>query len=115
MQLDPKLLAAVGVPSELVKSAEDGGDDQRVQLLQALLARQQQKQQPPTPATDFTQPEQRQFARFGLDPERLKFLNTLASFRKGMGLEQELTDRALGGKITPPSSEGDEEELARFA
>jgi hypothetical protein len=69
---------------------------------------------PVEPEPEFTPEELRQFARFGLDPKRLRFMNTLAQLRKGLMLEQELMDKSLQGKTTPTVSAGPEE-LAQFA
>ena len=43
--------------------------------------------------------ELRQFRRLGMSPERLSFFQTLAGLRKGMGLESELLDKALRGRV----------------
>jgi hypothetical protein len=52
---------------------------------------------PPKPAT-FSPEELVGFQRMGLDPRRLRFLQTLSGLMKGMNLEQELMDRALSGQ-----------------
>ena len=92
-------------------------DDNQMGLLkriQAALAAR--KTRAPVTAPTFNSAEKRQFERFGLDPERLQFMKTLANLRRGMNLEQDLFNRALSGAETPTSGGimGDEE-LAPFA
>ena len=51
-----------------------------------------------TPAeTAFTPKERTQFARHGMDPEKLRFISQLASFRSGMNLQSALLRQALAG------------------
>ena len=47
----------------------------------------------------FSEQERRQFARHGLDPDRLKFLRTLGAYRQGMNLDRKLFEQALAGKL----------------
>ena len=93
--------------------APEQGQQELIKQLQAALAARQQRPAE-TPEATFNPEEQRQFARFGLDPQRLQFLNTLANFRKGMNLEQGLVGRALQGSAAPGAA-GGAEELAPFA
>ena len=90
--------------------------EQSALLKQIQAALEARKARTPAPAPTFDPGEQRQFARFGLDPRRLQFLNTLASFRRGLNLEQDLVGRALKGAGTPTSGGiMGEEELAPYA
>ncbi len=97
------------------QAPQEQGQVELIKQLQAALAARQQ-QPAAAPAPTFSPSEHRQFARFGLDPRRLRFLNTLADFRRGMNLERDLFGRALTGAAAPTSG-GDtgEEELAPFA
>lgn len=95
------------------QATPEQGQQELLKQLQAALAARQQRPAETSEAT-FNPEEQRQFARFGLDPQRLRFLSTLANFRKGMNLEKGLMDRALQGSA-PPGVEGGAEELAPFA
>ncbi len=98
------------------KQAVPEQPDQAGLLKQIQAALESRKARTPAPAPTFDPGEQRQFARFGLDPKRLRFLNTLASFRRGLNLEQELVGRALKGAETPTSGGVmGEEELAPYA
>jgi len=47
----------------------------------------------------FSPGETRQFARHGLDPERLRFIQTLSNLRQGMNLDRKLFEQALAGKL----------------
>ena len=53
----------------------------------------------PTPEQPWTPEQLLQFARMGLNPKRLQFMQSLAGLRKGMNLESDLLDRALQGKL----------------
>jgi hypothetical protein len=67
---------------------------------------------------DFTDTERRQFARHGLDPERLKFMRTLGAYRQGMNLDRKLFEQALAGKLPANILGGggeDEEDLESYA
>ncbi len=90
--------------------------DQQELLKQIQAALEARKQREARPAPAFSPSEEQQFARFGLDPRRLRFLNTLSAFRRGLNLEQELVGRALRGAATPTSGGVmSEEELAPYA
>ena len=84
------------------------------QIQAALAARRARA--PAAAEPTFDPSEKRQFARFGLDPERLQFMRTLSNLRRGMNLEQDLFNRAMSGAETPTSGGvmGDEE-LAEYA
>jgi hypothetical protein len=47
----------------------------------------------------FSPTEETQFARHGLNPERLKFIQTLSNLRQGMNLDRKLFEQALAGKL----------------
>jgi len=49
--------------------------------------------------TAFSPTEETQFARHGLNPERLKFIQTLSNLRQGMNLDRKLFEQALAGKL----------------
>lgn len=99
---------------DMKQAALEQSPQELIKQLQAALAAKKQPAEAPAPT--FSPGEEQQFARFGLDPRRLRFLRTLSDLRRGMNLDQELTDRAMKGTITP-SSGGvmGEEELAQFA
>jgi hypothetical protein len=110
------------MPEEKKVSPDAGqGNQALVAQLQAILAAQSA---PPKaeaaynqqPEETFNPAEQRQFARFGMDPKRLKFMNTLAHFRKGLNMERDLFSSALKGKTTPGYGDASgTEELSPFA
>jgi hypothetical protein len=86
------------------------------QIQAALSAQKEQAAAPAPQEPTFSPEEHQQFQRFGLDPQRLRFVNTLANFRRGLNLEQDLISRALQGEATPTSGGVmGEEELAQFA
>jgi len=67
----------------------------------------------------YSPQERRQFARFGMDPERLKFLQALGRMRQGMNLENKLMSQAFSGKLPADVMGGgggnDEEDLESYA
>ena len=74
---------------------------------------------PETPAPDeFSPMERAQFARHGLDPERLRFASTLNRYMQGLNLDRKLFGQALSGQL-PPSVLGGgdegEEDVEAFA
>lgn len=68
----------------------------------------------PSEEPEFDPSEQRMFARYGMDPERMKFLQTLANWRSGMDLERGMLADALKGKLPAPSA-GASNDLASYA
>jgi hypothetical protein len=58
----------------------------------------------------FDPTERMQFARHGLDPERLKFMQTLSNLRSGMNLEQKMFQQAMAGKLPANVLGGGEDE-----
>ena len=62
------------------------------------------------PGGAFSPIEQMQFARHGIDPERLRFAQTLGRLRQGMNLEQKMFERALAGKLPGGVLGGGDEE-----
>ena len=58
----------------------------------------------------FSPQEQGQFARHGLDPDRLKFMQTLGRLRQGMNLENKLFQQALSGQLPANVMGGGEQE-----
>lgn len=47
----------------------------------------------------YSPQERRQFARHGMDPENLRFIQSLSRMRQGMNLESKLLQQALSGKL----------------
>jgi len=68
----------------------------------------------PTEEPEFDPAEERMFARYGIDPARMKFLQTLSGWRSGMDLERKMLADALGGKL-PAQSTGTQNDLASYA
>ena len=63
---------------------------------------------------DFTADEQRQFRRHGLDPESLRFYDTLARYMHGRRTQHSLLQDAIRGRLSPaPDFEIDE--LSHYA
>ena len=54
--------------------------------------------------------EHRQFSRFGMDPTRLKFIQTLGNLRSGMNLERQLMRDAMAGGLAPNLFGGEQED-----
>ena len=71
-----------------------------------------EQEQGPVEAPAFSHGERNQFARYGLDPDRLKFLQSLSNLRQGMNLDRKMFQQALSGKLPPNvmGGGGDEEE-----
>jgi len=107
MPLDRELLAKA--KAAFAKSAGEPGDedkdmigDYKKQIAEAKTpgtTAAAPKQEAPTPEQPWTPEQLLQFARMGLNPKRLQFMQSLAGLRKGMNLESELLDRALRGKL----------------
>jgi len=51
------------------------------------------------PQSGYSPEELRQFHRFGIDPSRLRFMQSLSQFRQGMNLDKKLFQQALSGKL----------------
>jgi len=58
----------------------------------------------------FSSEERQQFARHGLDPDRLKFMQTLGRLRQGMNLEDQLMGKAMSGRLPPDVLGGSDKE-----
>jgi len=66
----------------------------------------------------YSPQERRQFARHGMDPENLRFIQALSRMRQGMNLENKLMSQALSGKLPADVMGGgkdDEEDLESYA
>lgn len=50
-------------------------------------------------ASPFSAQEREQFARFGMDPDRLRFMQSLSGLRQGMNLEKKLFEQAMSGSL----------------
>lgn len=50
-------------------------------------------------APTYTSEEQRSFARYGLDPKRLEFMQTLNDFMQGLRIQSEMQQRAFRGLL----------------
>jgi len=103
-----KGLAAGGALAGLGAGAYALGKGKKMPALDPSLFMPPQHIRPdlyaPPPAQEedesgFSEKERRQFARHGLDPERLKFLRTLGAYRQGMNLDRKLFEQALAGKL----------------
>lgn len=72
---------------------------------------------PKTQEPSFSPLERTQFARHGLDPDRLRFIRTLSALRQGMNLDRKLFEQALAGKLPADVLGGsnDEEGLESYA
>ena len=73
---------------------------------------------PPGGGDPYSPQERAQFARFGMDPDNLRFLQTLGSMRQGMNLENKLLSQAMSGKLPADVMGGgknDEEDLESYA
>lgn len=65
---------------------------------------------------DFSEEERREFARHGIDPKALNFYQTLGNLMRGMRMQQQFREMALGGgTLAPPLREEQAPGLAQFA
>jgi hypothetical protein len=51
------------------------------------------------PQSEYSPEELQQFRRHGLDPGRLRFIQSLNAMRQGMNLNRKLFEQALAGKL----------------
>jgi len=105
---------AIAGPAAAGGAMAGGGTnrDQIASLLQELNTSKQRRADYET--GEFSPFEHRMFTRHGLDPQRLRFIKTLANFMSGMGLENRLYSEALGGRQASMPAAG-KEQLAVYA
>ena len=107
------LLGAGGAGLYSLGKAEGAGEEERMPEFAPYAT--------PMPAPGgetFGPVERMQFARHGLDPDRLRFVQSLGRLRQGMNLEQKLFQQALSGNLPPAvlgGEGGGEESLEAYA